>query len=138
MSELKDAACVLIQRGDKFLAISRRDNSSLWGLPGGKVDPGETAVQAAIRELQEETGLVRETRSLLAVISAVCPGEVGYFVTTFRLLGDIEDRELQAEAGMTLGWKTKEELCDETISPFASYNRQIFEDTSELPGTISD
>ncbi|MGF1425536.1 NUDIX domain-containing protein [Kitasatospora sp. LaBMicrA B282] len=30
----------------------------IWTLPGGKVDPGESADRAAVRELQEETGLV--------------------------------------------------------------------------------
>lgn len=29
----------------------------IWELPAGKIDPGETAVQAAERELKEETGL---------------------------------------------------------------------------------
>jgi 8-oxo-dGTP pyrophosphatase MutT (NUDIX family) len=31
---------------------------SNWDFPKGKVDPGETLVQAAVRELEEETGIL--------------------------------------------------------------------------------
>src|SRR4051794_25586318 len=37
-----------------------------WELPGGGVDPGETYVEAAIRELHEETGIVAERRQVSA------------------------------------------------------------------------
>ena len=54
----KVAACVLIMADDgKILAVSRKDNPSDLGLPGGKVDPGEQPIEAAARELTEETGL---------------------------------------------------------------------------------
>jgi len=38
----------------KILMIFRRD---YWDLPKGKIDPGETKEEAAVREVEEETGL---------------------------------------------------------------------------------
>lgn len=42
-----------------------------WGLPKGLVEGGERSEDAAVREVQEETGLVAEIRSTL--------GEISYF-----------------------------------------------------------
>lgn len=41
-----------------YLAVSRKYDKTDFGLPGGKIDPGENFLDCAIRELFEETGLV--------------------------------------------------------------------------------
>ncbi|MDP2705621.1 MAG: NUDIX domain-containing protein [bacterium] len=50
---LKDKEVLLVENGSKSSHIN-----GTYGLPAGKVDFGETHKQAAVRELQEETGLV--------------------------------------------------------------------------------
>ncbi len=47
---LRDHHVLLVQR-------DKDPGAGLWGFPGGHVEWGETAQQAAIRELHEETGL---------------------------------------------------------------------------------
>jgi ADP-ribose pyrophosphatase YjhB (NUDIX family) len=52
---------------DRILLVQRgRDpGRGLWAVPGGKVDLGERLVEAAVREVQEETGLSVEIGELI-------------------------------------------------------------------------
>jgi 8-oxo-dGTP diphosphatase len=52
---MKVRATVICEQ-DRHILLVRKPRSH-WTLPGGKVEPGETRAQAAVRELQEETGL---------------------------------------------------------------------------------
>lgn len=54
------AACVLLVDARERLLITRRAHEpglGQWGLPGGVIEPGETAEAAAARELREEAGV---------------------------------------------------------------------------------
>lgn len=42
---------------DRRVLLIRRDDIHAWAIPGGMVDPGETAPAALVRELAEETGV---------------------------------------------------------------------------------
>jgi putative (di)nucleoside polyphosphate hydrolase len=55
---------VLNARG-QVLAVERSDSPGAWQLPQGGIDSGETALEAAYRELQEETFLAREEVELV-------------------------------------------------------------------------
>jgi 8-oxo-dGTP diphosphatase len=51
-----DAADELVENKDVEIAVIHRPRYDDWSLPKGKVDPGETAPVAAVREVLEETG----------------------------------------------------------------------------------
>jgi len=60
--------------GEVFLLRGRDpgepDRPAYWFTPGGKIDPGESAREAAARELHEEVGIVVEPAALGEVIGA--------------------------------------------------------------------
>jgi 8-oxo-dGTP pyrophosphatase MutT (NUDIX family) len=53
-------AVIDLRDGAPFVAMIATRGRMRWGLPKGAVSPGETSEQAALREVQEETGLDAE------------------------------------------------------------------------------
>lgn len=110
-------ADVLLFRGDKLLILQRAGeygaSTSQWCIPGGHVDPGESFLEAAVRELFEETGI--EIPEDLLIEAGVAKGkdyEIHYF------LGHVDDEspiqiivDSEEEVGST--WiDTRTELDD--------------------------
>lgn len=60
---------VVIEVGDRVVLVRRRNPPPGWAIPGGFVDTGERAEEAAVREAFEETGLRVTLTSLLGVYS---------------------------------------------------------------------
>jgi 8-oxo-dGTP diphosphatase len=66
VKKIELAGCVILDDYGRILLMHRnREEFSQWELPGGKVESGETAEAAAVREIKEELGVdVRLTKSL--------------------------------------------------------------------------
>ena len=69
-------ACFLLtRRADRLRAHARQ-----WALPGGRMEPGESAPAAALRELEEEVGLTLRPDSVLGVLDDY-PTRSGFVIT---------------------------------------------------------
>lgn len=60
------ASAIVTDTDGRILLVKRRDNT-LWALPGGGHDIGETIAGTAVREVKEETGLDVEVTGLVGI-----------------------------------------------------------------------
>jgi 8-oxo-dGTP pyrophosphatase MutT (NUDIX family) len=65
-SVVPSASAIVTDEHGRILLVKRRDNT-LWALPGGGHDIGESIEQTAIREVKEETGLDVEVTRLVGI-----------------------------------------------------------------------
>lgn len=76
------AVGVVCLKGDEVLLIRRGTPPRLgeWSLPGGRIEPGERAVDAALRELVEETGVEARILGLIDVVDGIFPEAGRHYV----------------------------------------------------------
>lgn len=108
-----DYVYVIAFRGSEFLMV--RHARRAWEMPGGKVNSGETAEEAAVREFREETGYDVGSLKLLDVEDGglVYLGEVGRKLSVTPNVAEI------AEVGFF------KELPQKLSFPLVEYRRML-------------
>ena len=75
-------ACFVITRR----AARMKDHAGQWALPGGRLDPGEDAVTAALRESHEEVGARCSEGDVLGLLDDY-PTRSGFVISPFEVWG---------------------------------------------------
>lgn len=69
MLRIGASAIIWDETGERVLLTRRTDNGR-WCIPGGAMDPGESAEEACVREVYEETGLRARVTRLVGIYSS--------------------------------------------------------------------
>ena len=114
---------ILIQRSGEYLLIKRaaEPDAGLWSIPGGLVEIGERASDAAIREAKEETGLDVEIEKVLGVVDKIIMDEgskIKYHFVIIDYLASLKGGSLAASSdALDARWVKAEEFPSYELSP---------------------
>lgn len=119
-SNVVACSLVLVEYEGLYLGVSRKDDHNDISLPGGKLEPGESFEQAAVREVLEETGLEVE----LVNEEPFQGMDKGHFCKTYRanVVGGDLGLKSPDETGM-VGYYTQDRLIS---GSFGAYNLEMF------------
>ncbi len=111
---------VSILDDDRFLLVQEGKEHCYrqWGLPGGRVEPGEPLLDAAVREVYEETGLSVRAVGMTRVVRYI--SQLGFHCVRFNFVAEVESGALvvNGEEILDARWLTFDEfdaVPDESI-----------------------
>ncbi|MFJ4066200.1 NUDIX hydrolase [Pseudomonas sp. NPDC089996] len=112
-AKIKARATIICLRSGRVLLV--RKKSGKWNFPGGVIEPGESPIAAATRELQEETAIAGH--SLLPL----CTVQVGLTVHhVFTTHFDDEERPKARNEIVACKWVLRDNLSSEMLNPTAA------------------
>ena len=136
---LRVGASALIYDEDRErILMTQREDNQRWCLPGGGMDPGESAAETCVREVLEETGLEVEVTRLVGVYTSpdmLVEYSDGTKVqpVTFSFEAEIIGGELGlSNETIDFGWYTVAEI--EAMDTVEHHLTRIHDSVENLPG----
>lgn len=125
MTKIQKAVSAIIHDKDDFLILKKQGTWTGWQFVQGKIDKGETAEQAVLREIKEESGLDAEIEKKLDIKTEywfVEDGEkIHKFVQFFLVKADKKDKIKLSVEHSDHKWVKYEEALKEI-----KYNKKEF------------
>lgn len=106
---------VVVEHEGRYLLIHEQSHGQGWYLPAGGVEPGETLIDAAVRETQEEAGVLVRPTALIALDQTLW-GSGAATSTRFRYAllaepaGSLAPKSFADEHSLEARWVTRAEI----------------------------
>lgn len=111
------ASAIVMNSNGEWLVVKKTYSGlkGMWSLPAGFVEGNETADQAAIREVKEETGLDCKLEGMVGFRTGILQGNISDNMAIFLLRPERDDQLLipQEKEISEVAWKTPFELKDD-------------------------
>lgn len=105
-------AMVVVRQADRFALVREKKHGQRWYFPAGRVEPGETLIEGALRETLEEAGITVRLLGVLRVEHTPQPGG-SVRVRVFFLAEPVDGSPLKSqpdEHSLEARWFTVREL----------------------------
>ncbi|MDO8556722.1 MAG: NUDIX hydrolase [Nanoarchaeota archaeon] len=117
---------IFVEREDtnKFLLLLQqpwKPQGGTWSVPAGKIEPTETPLESAIRELQEETGIQRNNLAYETVYYVRYPDYDFIYYTYITTLPQNFAIFLNKKEHATFTWATPQQALQHHLIPGEAY-----------------
>ena len=117
MPKVQKGGVIILSRGKPTrVALFYQEKKERFSFPKGHVEPGETPLQCAVREVKEETGLDVEIIKPLGVCNYHnnADGDIDLF---FFLGRSLDDKQIVPEPDCQVIWADPQEICSKLFYP---------------------
>lgn len=126
---IRQRAAAIVRHEDGRVLLHRLEHDAFWALPGGGIEPGESAAQAITRELQEELNIAVALEDLAFVVenffnhAGMAYHEIGLYLRARPLPGSFLDvsagpyEGVEGARKLVFAWFDREQLAGLDLRP---------------------